>query len=479
MSTIPLHCESITSLAQQIRQGSLSPVALTQHFLKRIETLNAHLKAFHLVCADKALADAEAAEQMLQSGQDLGVLHGIPYAVKDLFDVEGLPTAAGTHLLEHNVAQQDSAVVDRLAQNGMILLGKTNTVQFAYGGVGLNHDHGTPYNPWHQTHHVPGGSSSGSAVAVAAGMAPMALGSDTGGSVRIPASLCGVVGLKTTVGQVSRAGVYPLSQTLDSVGPVTKTVADAAHVYQCIHGPDPDPFAPTGLQVHDVTSGLIDGVEGLRLAFAESVFWDDLNPEVEKGVRACAEVFTGLGAEVTSIEFAEASEAMRLNPKGVVLAAEAYTNNRKWVENHFDELDPVVANRLMLGRDVEAVAYLQCLKDWRGLREAAIASLDQVDALLVPATMNPALPLSEIDINADRYKRYNFAYLRNTVIGNVLNLCGLVVPCGFTRAGLPIGLMIYGKPFSEDMILRVGYAFQEATEWHLQTPDLSHLGQLN
>jgi len=468
-----LYCESIMSLAKQIRQGELSPVELTEHYLQRIQALDGRLNAFRLVCADKALADAKVAEQMLHSGNDLGVLHGIPYAVKDLFDVAGLPTSAGTHLLEKNIAQHNSTAVDKLSQAGMILLGKTNTVQFAYGGVGLNHDHGTPHNPWHAAHHVPGGSSSGSGVAVAAGMVPMALGTDTGGSVRIPASLCGVVGLKTTVGQVNRAGVYPLSQTLDTVGPLTKTAADAAHVYQWLQGPDPDPYEPVGLATQDVISDLAQGANGLHVAFAETTFWDDVNPEVEKAVRACGAVFTELGAKVSSIEFPHAAQALTFNPRGLALAAEAYTNNRKWIEDHFDELDPVVGSRLMVGKDVGAVEYLQCLMDWRVLRGEALEALQGVDALLVPATITPAMPLTEIDINSDKYKRYNLAYLRNTVIGNILNFCGLVMPCGFTESGLPIGLMIYGKPFAEDIVLRLGYGFQQATDWHLKTPDLS------
>ena len=224
MSDPALAFESITGLAAKIRAGALSPVALTEALLERIAALDGRLHAFIAVTRERALAEARAAELALRGGQDLGPLHGIPYAAKDLFDVRGVPTTAGTRLLAGNVAKEDAAVVRRLAGAGMVLVGKTYTVQFAFGGVGANHDQGTPHNPWHATHHVPGGSSSGSAVAVGAGLVPMALGSDTGGSVRLPAALCGTVGLKTTVGRVSRAGVYPLSFTLDSVGPLTRTV---------------------------------------------------------------------------------------------------------------------------------------------------------------------------------------------------------------------------------------------------------------
>src|SRR5438876_4376389 len=230
MTESSLHWQTISELSQRIQSGALSPVALTEHCLARLEAMDGTLHAFKLVTPERALAQAQAAELALRAGQDVSSLHGIPYAAKDLFDVKGFPTTAGSNLLEHNIAAADATVVRRLAQAGMVLLGKTHTVQFAYGGVGINHHHGTPHNPWHAIPHAPGGSSSGSGVAVAAGLVPMALGSDTGGSVRIPSSLCGTMGPKTTVGQVTRAGVFPLSWTLGSVWPLTRSVEDAAPV---------------------------------------------------------------------------------------------------------------------------------------------------------------------------------------------------------------------------------------------------------
>ncbi len=218
MPDAALEFESIASLSARIRAGQLSPVEVAEALLGRIDTFDGRLRSFIRVLRERALAQAHAAEGALKSGADLGPLHGIPYAAKDLFDVKGVPTTAGTRLLANNIAAEDCTVVRKLTAAGMVLLGKTYTVQFAYGAVGINHDQGTPHNPWHPVAHAPGGSSSGSAVAVAAGLAPMALGSDTGGSVRVPAALCGIVGLKTTVGRVSRAGVFPLCWTLDSVG---------------------------------------------------------------------------------------------------------------------------------------------------------------------------------------------------------------------------------------------------------------------
>jgi aspartyl-tRNA(Asn)/glutamyl-tRNA(Gln) amidotransferase subunit A len=448
-------------------------VELAEHCIDRIESLDGRLNAFRLVCGERAINQAKAAEIAIKNGCDLGPLHGIPYAAKDLYDVKGLPTTAGTRLMENNTAGEDCFAVRRLTRAGMILLGKTNTVQFAYGGVGINHDHGTPHNPWHPVHHVPGGSSSGSAVAIAAGMVPMALGSDTGGSVRIPSSLCATVGLKTTLGRISRAGVYPLSWSLDTVGPLARSVEDAALVYQALHGPDANDETTACHPAHDVLGSLKQGVRGLRLAFAESVFWDDVHPEVESTVRACGAVFESLGARVESIRFVEAEEAIRLNPRGLIIAAEAYAINKKWLEEHFDDLDPIVANRMIMGKTIPAHEYLSNTRGWTRLRGQAEQTLRDVDALLVPATMIPALPVADVDADQQTYMARNLSYLRNTVIGNILNLCGLALPCGFTEDGLPIGLMIYGKPFHEEIILRAGYAFEQATEWHTRTPDLS------
>lgn len=473
MTEVPLHWQTISELAQGLRQGAFSPVELTEHYLARIAALDPTLQAFRLVTRERALAQARAAELALQSGQDVGPLHGIPYAAKDLFDVKGLPTTAGCNLLLDNVATADAAVVQRLARAGMILLGKTNTVQFAYGGVGINHHHGTPQNPWHAIPHAPGGSSSGSGVAVAAGMAPLALGTDTGGSVRIPAALCGTVGLKTTVGQVSRARVFPLSWSLDSVGPLSRSVEDAALLYQCIQGLDPDDPSTAWTQPQDVLTGLRDGVRGLRLAFAETVFWDDADAEVQQAVRACGDVLSNLGAHVTSMAFPEAAETQTLNPRGLAVAAEAYTIHQARIEQHLDQYDPIVARRLMQGKQVTATEYLQTTRSWVPLRAKVLRTLRDVDALLVPTTMIPALPVADLDAAMEVYNARNLQYLRNTTIGNVLNLCALSVPCGFTSQGLPIGLMIYGKPCQEDMVLRIGYAFEQATDWHRRVPPLA------
>jgi aspartyl-tRNA(Asn)/glutamyl-tRNA(Gln) amidotransferase subunit A len=475
MTTTPLHYQTITELAALIRKGEITCVELARHFISRINRLEDRLNAYRLLCMESAMDRAEAADRAFKKGRDRGPLQGIPYAVKDLIDVKGLTTSAGARILEQNIAAEDAAVIRRLEQAGMILLGKTNMVQFAFGGVGINHDHGTPHNPWSETHCLPGGSSSGSGVAVAAGLVPMALGTDTGGSVRVPAALCGTAGLKTTVGRVSRAGVYPLSWSLDSVGVLARSVEDAALVYQRMQGADINDDSTLGLGPQDVLKNLKSGVKGMRLAFAETIFFDDIHPEVETAVRACGDVFKELGAEVSSIDFPEAAQAIQLNPGGVFIASEGYTLNKKWLEENFDQLDPVVAQRMIKGKDITAADYLGNMLASKRLRAKVYNVLKDIDALLVPTTCLPAKPVAEVDTDIDTYLNHNTMYLRNTNIGNTLNLCGLNVPCGFTKAGLPIGLLIYGKPFQEEVILNIGYAFQKYTDWHHNTPDLSWL----
>jgi aspartyl-tRNA(Asn)/glutamyl-tRNA(Gln) amidotransferase subunit A len=467
-----LEFATIAELGAQIRTGALSPVKLTETFLERIAALDKRLHAFIAVTRDRALAEARSAETLLRGGHDLGPLHGIPYAVKDLYDVKGMATTAGTRLLAGNIAAEDGAPVRRLSAAGMVLLGKTYTVQFAFGGVGINHDHGTPHNPWSSTPLAPGGSSSGSGVAVGAALAPMALGSDTGGSIRIPAALCGTVGLKTTVGRISRAGVYPLSWTLDTVGPLTRSVEDAALVYQALQGSDPADETTVGVPTHDVVPTLKAGVKGLRLAFGETLFFDDVDPEITAAVREAGSVLRGLGASVDSVATPEVSEAMAEQRRAAMIAAEALAVNGRMVAEQFDALDPVVAHRLKLGHGLSATDYVVVLRQWNALRARMTRTLADVDALIVPTTMIPPRPIAAIDATPETYGDANMRYLRNTAVGNILGLCAVALPCGFTKDGLPIGLMIYAKPFDEGMALRVAWAYEQATAWHRRRPEL-------
>src|SRR5262249_21848001 len=276
------------------------------------------------------------------------------------------------------------------------LAGKTYTVQFAFGGVGINHDQGTPHNPWSPTPHAPGGSSSGTAVAVAAGLVPMGLGGDTGGAVRVPAALCGIVGLKTTVGRISRAGVYPLSWSLDSVGPLTRTVRDAALVYQVLQGVDFADETTVGVAPHDALQGLEDGVRGLRIAFGETLFFDDVDAEVETAVREAGKVLQSLGAHVGSVAVPEVAEAWAEKARPLMVAAESCAVNADFLDRHFAELDPAVAHRMIAGRTLPAADYFALLRRYAALRAGVHHTLRDVAALIVPTTMIPARPLSAV-----------------------------------------------------------------------------------
>lgn len=464
----------VAELSQLLRRRDVSPVELASQVLDRIDEHDQHHHAFARVTRERALAEAAQAERELAAGVVRGPLHGIPYAVKDLFDVEGEATGAGTHLLAGNLAAHDSSVVRRLNQAGMVLIGKTHTVQFAYGGVGINHDTGTPRNPWRTDEpYVPGGSSSGSAVAVAAGLVPVAIGTDTSGSVRVPASLCGVTGLKTSVGRVSRAGVYPLSATLDSVGPLARSVDDCAFVYEAIQGADGADPSTVGQVAHDGRSRIADGVGGLRVALIETMFFDDLDPAIDAAVRAAADVLANLGAEVTSIEAPEVDEVMGGTDaayRAWTVATEACVVNRRFLEESFDALDPVVAERMRRGFELSAVEFLESYEAWRRLRVSFEQRTAGVDAFVMPSTMLAARPVAEVDASPATYARFNAEYLRNTSIGNRLEWCGLSVPCGLTPDGLPIGLMIQAPSMHEHVAIRIGHAYQQATDWHRRRP---------
>ncbi len=471
MSQEPLHYRSITSLAAMLRSGEITPTALTERLLERIEELNGPLRAFNLVTADRAMAEAKAAETLLASGRDLGPLHGIPYAVKDLFDVVGLPTTAGSRTLDSAPKTAESEVTRRLAAAGMIVMGKSITVEFAKGIVGINHIQGTPHNPWNQTHCVPGGSSAGTAVAVASGMVPMGLGTDTGGSVRAPAGLCGTVGLKTTVGRISRFGVFPLSWTLDSVGPLTRSVEDAALVHQILQGEDARDDSTVGIQPEDVMGDLKRGAHGLRVGIPQHAFFDDLDPEVEKAVMAAADVFRELGAQVENIPYPEAAEAAAMN--SAINGAQAALIHEERIDTVMDLMDPVVGPRMLNDRKHLATDYLKALNQMRALRASQMETLRDVDVVLTPTTKIPAAPVAAVDKSMETYMDYAGKYMACTNIGNRLGLCGLSVNCGFSANGLPIGLLLNGKPFSERVVLRAGYAYEQATDWKDRRPDLA------
>ena len=452
----------ITELANLIRRGELSPLELTELYLERIERYDPALNAYLAVTAERACAQARAAEAQIAAGTYLGPLHGIPLAFKDLVDVAGLPTTGGSTLLRDNIAAADATIARRLFTAGVVLLGKTHLVEFAFGGTGVNHHYGTPVNPWDsEIHRLPGGSSSGSGVAVAAGLAPAALGSDTGGSVRIPASFCGLTGLKPTFGLLPNTGVLPLDPTLDSIGPLCRTAQDCALLLQAMADP----------ALCSIVDHLEGEVAGLRLCFPREFFWDDVDAEVEAAVRASASVFADLGVYVDEISLEVLDELAEWRSGPSTTAVEAYLYHRRNLEAHLDQFDPIVSARILDGRDILAADFLGQLRVRDELRYKARMALENVDFLITPTTPFAAPILDEIDRD-DVYFPINGLCLRNTIAVNILDLCAVSLPCGFTRDGLPIGLQLIGHPRDEARLLRLARAFEQATDYNLLTPAL-------
>jgi aspartyl-tRNA(Asn)/glutamyl-tRNA(Gln) amidotransferase subunit A len=456
----------VHELAERMRTGALTPSALLDLYLARIDRHDRKLHAFVAVYEKDARIAAELADRAIQAGQRLGPLHGIPIALKDLLDIEGRVTTGGSVFWRDRVSPVTATVVRRLVAAGMIPLGKTHMVEFAFGSWGTNATMGTPWNPWDlRTPRAPGGSSSGSAVAVAGGLAPAAIGSDTGGSVRIPAGLCGLVGLKTTVGRVSNHGVLMLSDTLDTIGPMVRDVEDAALLFATMHGPDVDDPATLPHPPADVLSGLKAGVTGLRFAVLPEPDLGEVDPEVGAAFATAREVFRAQGARIDVLQLPVAYTELA-DLAGRFIAAEGYRLHRDWIDRDDLPFDPDVRDRFRAARSMAAADYVQLMLERRQMRRDVAGLLRDFDALLLPTTPLPAIPQSEIDQKKSPMSRL-------TRPANLLDLCALAVPCGFTKGGLPISLQIVGRGYDEARILRIGWAFENATDWHRRHPALS------
>ena len=373
--------ERATDLARAVAGRVVSPVEVVEAHLKRIDLLDGRLRAYLAVFADEALEAARRAEAAVMAGDPLGILHGVPVGVKDLFAVVGRPTTGGSRFLTAP-AEEDSTVVTRLRQAGAIILGKLNLHEFAYGPEGINIHHGTSWNPWDATRHrMPGGSSSGSGVAVTAGLAPVGMGSDTGGSIRIPAACCGTVGLKPTYGRVSRAGVLPLSWSLDHVGPLTRSAADAALVLAAIAGHDPRDPASSHAPVADYIAGLGGPVAGLRIGLLRD-YVERADPAVREPVLAAARALAELGGDVRDVALPLARFA---GPASLaIVGPEAMALHEPWLRSHAGDYAPDVRQRLVAGRFVAATDYVQGQRARGRLRDEVNDVLGRVDCLLAP-----------------------------------------------------------------------------------------------
>ncbi|WPO97887.1 amidase [Pseudomonas sp. HR96] len=454
---------SIASLQQALRAGDLTSESLVTAQLARIERFNAQLNAYVEAYHERALAAAQAADRQRRAGIDLGPLHGIPVAIKDLFEIEQQRITGGSRALPARRSQITATAVGRLQRAGAIIMGKTHTVEFAFGGWGTNAVMGTPWNPWdREVHRAPGGSSSGSAVAVACGLASAALGTDTGGSVRIPAGLCGLVGLKTTRGLISRHGLIELCPTLDTVGPLTHTVEDAAWMLDAMLGADPlDPASARAPQ--------FSAAAGLRLPVAGLRLW--VLPQTER-VNIADDVLavydrTLQGLEALGLQLVEQplpvplEHCMRV--AGGLMSAEGYASLGSLFERDDLQFDPHVRRRVLAGRAIDARDYIDLHRQRRSARAAMAQAMLNVDACVFPTNAVGSVPLAEVD-------EYGTPLALLGRFANLLDLCSVALPAGFDGQGMPVSVQIVGRAFAEPLILRIGQAWQQASDWHQRTP---------
>ncbi len=468
---------TLEGLAAAIRAGKISPVEATRECLARIERLDGGLRAFITVDPAGALETARRLEAEQGRGAWRGPLHGVPLAFKDLCFIGGLPTSCGTRTAEYFRAEQDCTVVARLAAAGAVTLGKLNMTELAMGPFGDNAHHGHAQNPW-RAGHCTGGSSSGSAVAVAGRLALGAVGSDTGGSIRLPAAACGIVGLKPTYGRVSRAGAMPLSWSNDHVGPMARTVRDCALLLQVMAGPDPLDATSSLEPVPDYlaslggSAALGRSVAGLRVGVVENYFFQGIDAEMEAGVRRAVDAIAQLGARVSEVPVPDPQTMSDVT--NIVSRSEASTIHARLLRERPDEIQPVVRSRLELGMQISAHDYLQALRLRARLTRAFIAQVfAEVDVLMAPVIPEPAPalahatvgPVAELVARQGRFSRLTRPF-------NGLGLPALSVPCGFSSAGLPLAFQIVGRPFDEGTVLRLGDAYQQATDWHTRRPPL-------
>ncbi len=448
-------CETIIELAPRLRRKEVSPVELTRACLDRIEKLNPILNAFITVTADSALAEARIAEDEIWRGEWRGPLHGIPIALKDLIDTAGTRTTAGSQLFENRVPSEDAEIVRRLKQAGAVILGKNNLHEFAYGGSSLVSFFGDVHNPCNREH-IAGGSSGGSAAAVAAGLCYAAIGTDTAGSIREPAALCGCVGIKPTYGRVSARGVIPLSWSLDHVGPLTTSVGDAAVVLQAIAGHDPLDVCSADVPVSDYLSGSRQETKRLRVGVPRAHFYDELDDEVSGAVEQALGVIGNLVAE---------SREMKIEVPGdrVVQAAESFAYHADKIARTSTLYQPETLRRIRSGETISAMDYIQRRRDFEEERRHARAFFAEVDLLITPTTPIPARAIADLKKNPEALRPAELLLLRNTRPFNVWGLPAISVACGFTRSGLPIGLQIAGDRWREDLVLRLAFAYEQAT----------------
>lgn len=465
-----LHDLTLTELSAGLAAKKFSSREVVDALLTRIAKADGKLHAFTEVYAKEARAIADGADAARASGFPLPALHGLPIAYKDLCDIAGRVGTGGSKMFEGRIASTTSNTVERLTAAGMVPLGKLHMVEFAFGGWGTNPLMGAPWNPWDlETHRVPGGSSSGTGVAVAARLTPAGIGSDTGGSVRIPSAFNGLVGLKVTFGRIGLSGTMLLSWSLDSIGPMARSVEDCALLLNALAAPDPRDSTTLGQPLEDFTAAVQPGsIEGIRIAIPDTRQLPNFMDEgVTKAWQAAARTFESLGAAVEAVRLPDWYFDLS-RPAGTIIASEAYSLHRDYIEDMKKAIGPGVRMRAQQAKQLLPGAYAEEMRVLEARRQSFTEWFAAHDAILMPTMAIPAIPVSEVDEGSPIP-----GYL--TRPANYLGLCGLAMPSGFV-GGLPVGIQIVGKPFAERTVLRLGKAFQDATDFHRRAPDLSALG---
>ena len=460
----------LVETAELVADKQVSPVELVEASLRRIDQIS-DTHAYISTFAEDALAVARASEAMITAGHRIGPLHGIPIALKDNIGVRGTPTTAGSKILADHRPAEDSTVVRRLRAAGAILVGKTNMHEFAWGGTSANPHYGFVTNPWDTTR-MPGGSSGGSGVAVATRSCFGALGTDTGGSVRLPAAFNGVTGLRPTVGRVSNAGVIPLAWSMDTVGPMARTATDVAALFTALAGHDPADAGSVDRVGEDYARDLHLGADGVRIGIIEGYSLHHLQPAVEKAVRAAIETLTGAGARTSEVTVADIEG--NISAQLTVEAAEPSTYHQRWLRERPEDYGDDVRLLLEAGELLLATQYLQAQRYRSLLRRQTLDALSRVDVLVCPTVPFTATPLGEVSVEIDEGAPEDMlsAIMQFTGLPSLTGLPALSVPVGFDDAGLPMGMQLIAKPFGEATLLRVAAAFQQLTSFHDQAPPL-------
>jgi aspartyl-tRNA(Asn)/glutamyl-tRNA(Gln) amidotransferase subunit A len=436
--------------------ASTSVTSAIEKTLDGLEAANKKLHALTQITRDTALAEARLADARTAAGADHGLLHGLPVAIKDIADVEGLVSGCGSLTRKQaEPAHRDAHVVTKLRAAGAVVTGKTHTVEYAFGGYGTNVTVGTPWNPWDlKTHRIPGGSSSGTGSIVGSGLLPGGLGTDTGGSVRIPAALCGCVGLKTSIGMIGRSGIAPLSQTLDTAGPLACDVTTAARMFAAMIGHDPDDPSTEDFRPIDPLRDLERGVAGLRIGRISDADLTLATDEVKADLANSAAMLEKLGARIEPFKMPQSFESCT-RATGVIIASEGYANWRALIDDPKSGMADPIRSRFLGGKTITAPDYLDVMRAREKSIDTFLAAMDRLDALILPTIPFPAMPVAEVDENQSPMAHF-------TRWGNLLALCGLAVPTALSKDKLPMSLQIIVRRFDDALALRIGRAFEKA-----------------